>query len=139
MKTENKDGYLLLFRGTEWDQGLAPEKVQQIMGEWKAWYDGLMREGKCRGGEPLWQEGKIVSGKKGKVVADGPFAESKEAIGGYFRLEVQTLDEAVAIAQRCPSLEYGTTVEVRAVAHNCPIGESVGITMKPEKLATAGV
>src|SRR5271166_2389502 len=42
---------------------------------------------------------KIISGKNGRVVSDGPFAESKEAIGGYFLLAVDSLEEAVAIAQ----------------------------------------
>ena len=53
-------------------------------------------------------------------MADGPFAESKEAVGGYFLLQVEDLDEAVEIAKGCPLLEYGTTVEVRPVAAECP-------------------
>jgi len=60
------------------------------------------------------------------VVADGPFAESKEAIGGYFLLKVDSLDEAVAIAQECPGLPYGAKVEVRPVMARCPLsGEAV--------------
>jgi hypothetical protein len=57
------------------------------------------------------------------VVSDGPFAESKEAIGGYFLLQVGSFDEAVAIAQQCPGLAYGAKVEVRPVAENCPMAE----------------
>jgi hypothetical protein len=57
------------------------------------------------------------------VVADGPFAESKEAIGGYFLLQVKSLDEAVAIAKDCPGLAYGAVVEVRPVAEECPVAE----------------
>ena len=74
-------------------------------------------------GSPLEPEGKVVSGKNGRVVADGPFAESKEAIGGYFLLRVNTLDEAVAIAKACPGLPYGAVVEVRQVAEECPLVE----------------
>ena len=55
------------------------------------------------------------------MVADGPFAESKETIGGYFLLNVGTMDEAVAIAQQCPGLPYGIRVEVRPVAGECPV------------------
>jgi hypothetical protein len=55
------------------------------------------------------------------MIVDGPFAESKESIGGYFLLQVDTLDEAVAIAQECPGLAYGIRVEVRPVAGECPI------------------
>ena len=129
---------MLLFRGNDWTKSLSPEEKQKVTDQWMAWFKRLTDQGKAIAGNPLEPEGKIVSGKN-RVVSDGPFAESKEAIGGYFRLEVQTLDEAVAIAQKCPSLEYGTSVEVRAVAHNCPIGESVGISMQPEKMASAGV
>jgi hypothetical protein len=59
----------------------------------------------------------------GRVVADGPFAESKEAVAGYFLLRVASLDEAVAIAKECPVLAYGAAVEVRPVAQECPVAE----------------
>ena len=54
-------------------------------------------------------------------MSDGPFAESKETIGGYFLLKVDTMDEAVAVAQQCPGLAYGIQVEVRALAGECPL------------------
>jgi hypothetical protein len=85
-----------------------------------AWFERLKQQGKAMAGQPLEREGKIVSGKNGRTVADGPFAESKEAIGGYFLLQVADLDEAVAIARQCPVLEYGSTVEVRPIAEECP-------------------
>ena len=50
------------------------------------------------------------------MVADGPFAESKEAIGGYFLLAVDTMEEAVEIAKTFPTLDYGASVEVRPIA-----------------------
>src|SRR5262245_50852273 len=77
-----------------------------------------------QGWEPLFHEGKIVSQKRGRSVSDGPFAESKEAIGGFFLLEVGSLDEAAEIAKDFPALEYGATVEVRPVAPECMIGET---------------
>ena len=96
-----KNEYLLLFRGTDWSKTLSPEEMQQVAGQWMGWFKGLTDEGKCLGGTPLDKKGKVVSGKDGRVVADGPFAESKEAVGGYFLLQVDTMDEAVAIAQAC--------------------------------------
>ena len=84
----------------------------------------LKDEGKCAGGNPLEREGKIVSGRN-KVVSDGPFAESKETIGGYFLLTVGSMDEAVAIAQQCPGLPYGIRVEVRPIAAECPMVQEV--------------
>ena len=65
-------------------------------------------------------EGQIVFWNKGQTVTDGPFAESKEAIGGYFLLRVKDRNEAAEIAKECPALKYGLTVEVRPVAEQCP-------------------
>ena len=114
---------MLIFRGTDWYQGLSPEQMQQIADQWMAWFNRLKDEGKAVAGNPLEREGKIVSSKNGRVVSDGPFAESKETIGGYFLLKVGSLDAAVAIAQQCPGLPYGIRVEVRPVAGECPLVE----------------
>jgi hypothetical protein len=111
--------YMLLFRGTHWDTNLSPEELQKVMGQWTAWFDRLVEQGKIKSAHPLMDEGKIVGWKKGQTVADGPFAESKEAVGGYFLLQINDLDEAVEIAKECPSLKYGVTVEVRQVAAMC--------------------
>ena len=116
-----KSEYMLLFRGPQWDEGLSPEELQQVMGEVMAWFDGLKEQGKVKAGQPLGEERRTVSRTKGRPVADGPFAESKEAIGGYLLLEADDLDEAVAIAEACPTLEYGVTIEVRPVLDECPI------------------
>jgi hypothetical protein len=57
-----------------------------------------------------------VQQRDGKArLLDGPFAEAKEMVGGFFLVDVDTRDEAVAIAQRCPAAEWAT-VEVRALA-----------------------
>jgi hypothetical protein len=71
----------------------------------------------------LPNQGQIVSGKKGHTVIDGPFVESKEAIGGYFLLHVSNEREAIEIAKHCPGLEHGVQVEVRPVVEFCPSGE----------------
>jgi hypothetical protein len=112
--------YLLLFRGTHWQKGLSPKELEENVGRFMAWLSGLQAQGKVKGANPLGAEGKIVSGANGHTVLDGPFAESKEAIGGYFLLAVADLDEAVAIAKQCPTLEHGLVVEVRQIAQECP-------------------
>jgi hypothetical protein len=106
---------MLLFRSTRRDQDLSPEEIQETMSRWTAWFDRLTQQQKAKAGQPLTNKGKIVSGKKGSSVADGPFVESKEAIAGYIFLQVNDLDEAVEIAKECPGLDYGMSVEVRAV------------------------
>jgi hypothetical protein len=112
---------MLLFRGNDWHKGLSPEEMQQVAGQWMAWFERLSAQGKVTAGSPLEHEGRVVSGKNGRVVSDGPFAESKEAVGGYFLLKVDTFEEAVAIAQQCPGLAHGVKVEVRPVAEMCPL------------------
>ncbi len=106
-------GYMLLIRGTHWRNGLSPEEIRKVMEHWTAWFDRLTFEGKAKAGQPLAHEGKIVSGKNGLTVADGPFIESKEAIAGYILLQVSDLKEALEIAKDCPGLEYGVSIEVR--------------------------
>src|SRR5437588_12635310 len=132
--TETK--YMLLFRGNDWHKGLSPEEMQKVSSDWRAWFKRLIDQGKAIAGNPLEREGKVVSGKNGRVVADGPFAESKETIGGYFLLQVKSLDEAVAVAKECPGLSYGIKVEVRPVAQECPLtGEAVPETQLAAALA----
>jgi hypothetical protein len=120
MSTQNQNGYMLLFRGTELRKSLSPEEMQKVSEQWMAWFKRLTDEGKAVAGNPLEREGKVVSGKE-RAVSDGPFAESKEAIGGYFLLDVATMNEALTIAKECPGLPYGIRVEVRPVLGECPI------------------
>ena len=116
---DNPNGYLLLFRGTDWHKELSPELIQQIMGDWSTWFDRLTQQGKLAAANPLENEGVVITGKA-RAVADGPFAESKEAVGGFFLLTVDTFEEALAIGKDCPALPYGIIVEVRPVAPACP-------------------
>ncbi len=133
MKTpDSTPQFMLLFRGPHWDKGLSAEQLQQLMSQVMAWFEGLKQQGKVKGGQPLGAEGKMISGKKGRTVADGPFAESKEAVGGYLLLQANDLDEAVAIARSNPTLEHGITIEVRPVLEECPIFKRA-----TEKLALA--
>jgi hypothetical protein len=123
MNTQTSE-YMLLFRGTDWHLDLSPEEIQQVVNKMKSWFERLTAEGKAKAGKPLFHEGKIVSQKNGQSVTDGPFAETKEAIGGFFLLEVSGLDEATKIAKEFPCLEYGATVEVRPVAPECMLAET---------------
>jgi len=121
MTTPNSTSeYMLLFRGPAWDRGLSREELQQRMDRVMAWFESLKAQGTVKGGQPLGPENKIISGKNGRLVADGPFAESKEAVGGFLQIEADSLDDVVAIARSCPTLDYGITVEVRPVLDECP-------------------
>lgn len=135
-----KQEYLLLFRSSDnWYKELSPEELQQILGKIKAWIDGLAERGILKGAQPLGAEGRIVSGKGGRTVSDGPFAESKETIGGYMLILAESMDEAAKIAQGCPPLAYGDSVEVRPVAEECPKMAAALELFGEKQLAGVGV
>jgi hypothetical protein len=115
--------YMLLFKGTLWDRELSPEELQQVMTRWMNWLDRLTQAGKVKAAHPLANQGTIITWKKG-APTDGPFAESKEAIGGYFLLQVSE-EEALEIAKECPALKYGVAVEIRPIVDQCASMERV--------------
>ena len=122
MNTETTTGeYMLLFRGPHWDRGLSQQELQAAMDKVMAWFEGLNQRGKTKAAQPLGAQGRIISGTNGQLVVDGPFAESKEAVGGYLMLQADNLNEAVEIARSMPTLKYGITVEVRPILAECPI------------------
>ena len=95
---------------TEDDRTLAVQRV----GEYAM---GLLGDGVLTGGSPLHpiSEARKVRTRDGvQRVLDGPFAESKEVIAGYFVIDAADLDAAVAVAARCPNAEFGS-VEVREI------------------------
>jgi len=93
------------------------------MTEFYGWVEGLQSRGLLRGAQPLMEEGKLVAGPE-SLVTDGVFAESKEAIAGYFLLAVPSTEEAVRLAQACPILAHGAQIEVRPIADLCrPMAE----------------
>ena len=116
--------YMLFFRNTgpETHQHLSPEERQELVTRWNAWFEGLLDQGKAVEGQPLEKETRVVSGPGGARVVDGPFAEAKEAIGGYVKLMVSGLDEATAIATRHPGLAYGLVIEIRPMTPDCHLG-----------------
>jgi hypothetical protein len=106
--------YMLIFLGGSYD-GLSPQEAEKQMNKWFAWVEKLQKEGKYSSGEPLLPGGKVLSQKNGKIVVDGPFAESKEAVAGYFVVEAGSIDEVVEISKDYPDFNIGGKVEVREV------------------------
>ena len=111
--TPTPSDYLLLIRNNAWYRDLTPSEIEEAMTRFTAWFEELNREGKVKSAVPLAAAGKTITSH---MVTDGPFAESKEAIAGFFVVQAESLDEAVEIAKACPGLEFGQTVEVRAFA-----------------------
>jgi hypothetical protein len=79
------------------------------------WIDALRRKGHFLAGQPLQEEGKVLSGKTAQTITDGPFTESKEAVGGYFLISAKDCQAAVELAKDCPIFANGGTVEVRPI------------------------
>jgi hypothetical protein len=134
-----KNQYLLLFTGKEWWNQLSAAQIQEVIDQSKEWYGKLAAAGKVKGSQALAREGATIS--NARVFSDGPFAESKEVIGGYLLLEAENLDEAITIAKGCPSLLHGTTIDVRPLSDDCPLdfrARQLGVKGRMvEQLATA--
>ena len=104
--------YLVISRG-QWDKKLSRDEVQNAIDQFYVWYDRLVDEGKMKPGQRLTYKGKTVKGQK--LITDGPFGESKEAIGGYWVILANDLDEAAQIAQGNPCLNCGLFLEIRPI------------------------
>lgn len=108
--------YLLLIHDDEQAfQGLSEQRRQAIYAEYRTLSEDLAASGKLLGGSELQPSTasttvRVRDGKR--LVTDGPFAETREQLGGYYLVEANDLDEAIAIAARIPSARQGT-IEVR--------------------------
>jgi hypothetical protein len=111
--------YILLIYANEAEvQARNPEENQKIFGEYIAFTAAIKQSGHMRAGEPLEPSSTATSVrvKGGKTVrTDGPFAETREQLGGYYIIEAKDLDEAVEIAARLPAARLGGCVEVRPI------------------------
>jgi hypothetical protein len=105
--------FLYIYRGGEREG--SPEKMQEVMQKWMAWLKDLGQKGHLKDqGQPLEPAGKFVRGSK-KTVTDGPYAETKDIVGGYTLIEARDLDQAVELSKGCPIFESEGGVEVRPI------------------------
>ena len=105
--------FVYLYRGGE--AGRSPDRAQQMMQKWTAWLKELGEKGHLKDqGRPLERTGKLVTGKQ-KLLTDGPYAETKDLVGGYTLIEAKDLEHAAQLSMGCPIFEVGGLVEVRPV------------------------
>jgi hypothetical protein len=109
--------YLLMccFDETRW-ANLPEVQKGRVMQEYGEFIQAIVRSGHYRAGGQLepTSTSTTVREKNGKLIStDGPFAETKEQLGGYHLIECNDLDEALSIAGRIPTLRVGGAVEVR--------------------------
>jgi hypothetical protein len=110
--------YMLLIYESESDWAARSEaETGAIFGEYMQFTQDIVKSGNFKAGDPLepTATASTVRVRNGKVLTtDGPFAETKEQLGGYYLVEAANLDEALGIAARIPSARWGS-VEVRPV------------------------
>ncbi len=110
--------YLLMIYGNEAGMASAPpEGATQMMAAYAAYTEAMKQAGVIRGGERLrpTSEATAVRVKGGKTeVLDGPYAETKEQLGGFYLIDAPDLDAALSWAARCPGAATGT-MEVRPI------------------------
>ena len=109
---------LLIFETPEAFAARSNNESDRYVGAWRAYYKALVEAGIFVGGAPLAvpETGTTVHLKEAKRrVQDGPFADTKEQLGGFTILELPSLDAALDWAARCPAASYGA-VEVRPLA-----------------------
>jgi hypothetical protein len=96
---------------------LSPEEEQQLFEAYGTFTEAARKSGAMVGGEPLQapETATTVRVRDGKrLVTDGPYAETKEWLGGYYTFECKTLDEALDWAAKIPGAKYGS-IEVRPI------------------------
>lgn len=110
--------YLVLIYVDESQMAAAtPQEGEKLTGEYMTYSQEMFGTGVALGGEALQPSGTatLVRVRDGeRLVTDGPFAEAREQVGGYYLLDVPDLDVALDWAAKCPGARYGT-VEVRPV------------------------
>jgi len=113
--TDARKTAMLIFRdeGVDWAALAADGRAKALFQKLVDWAADLKHRGIYAGVEALQQSGKTVRRKGGGLVIDGPFAEGREAVLGFFFVRVNDLDEACAIAGESPHAEVGGATEVR--------------------------
>jgi hypothetical protein len=111
------DFVLLLHRPAGPPPTLPPERAAAITKEYQGWGDRLRAEGRLNAGEKLtFDAGRVLRPKDGRVMTtDGPFAESKELLGGFFLIAAADYGAACRTAESCPHFKYGGSIEIRQI------------------------
>jgi hypothetical protein len=110
--------YLLLIYTSEAAVGaLNPDAMKTMLGEYQAFTQSIIQSGQFKAGDGLkpTSTATTVRVREGKIaVTDGPFAETREQLAGYYLIEAKDLDEAIAIAARIPGAKLGS-IELRPI------------------------
>lgn len=115
LKNKEMKEYVLLFRMdiTSAEKKTTDAQMQVYMQQWMAWINDIELKGQLAdGGNHFSSNGKVL--RPGGIMEDGPYTVNKESVAGYIIILAKDMDNALAIAQKCPILEgEGTSVEIR--------------------------
>src|SRR5678816_4521272 len=106
---------LLIYDNEASSKGAPPEAREKMFADYRGFTSSLIQSGHMKAGDALQptSTATTVRVRDGKTLStDGPFAETKEQLGGYYVLNCQDLDEAIAWAAKVPHAQYGS-VEIR--------------------------
>ncbi len=110
--------YLLLIYANEAEEAaLSEAALNALIGEYRGFTQSIVKDGNFKAGDALSpiSTATTVKVRNGKTLTtDGPFAETREQLGGYYLIEAKDLDQAIAIAARIPSARHGS-IEVRPI------------------------
>ena len=108
---------LLLHESPNEFAGLSQKELQAVINEYQAWGQRMGSQGKLVSGHKLKDEGGRHLSARGSeiLVTDGPFAEAKEVLGGYYIVNASSYDEAVELAKTGPHLRYNGRIEIRQI------------------------
>ncbi len=108
--------FLLLARGAGIRPEMSPEEMQRTMLKYKTWTERVAGSGRLADANKLRDgEGRVLRQPGGKLtVTDGPFAESKEIIGGYWLINAASYDEVIEMTRDHPHLQFNT-LEIRQI------------------------
>ncbi len=110
--------FIMFVRGGDDYTHYTPEQVQKTVQKYRDWSEALHRQKRLVSAEKLKDESRVLRLRDGQIVVDGPFAETKEGIGGYYLIEAANEAEAITIAKGCPIFaEKGGNIELREIEH----------------------
>src|SRR5439155_16410639 len=100
---------LVLYENPGDFKKMAPEEIQKIIEKYATWGQQMGQSGKMVAGHKLTEDGgkKLPKGAGAAMAVDGPYAETKEVVGGYFVLRAKDYAEAVGLAEGCPHHQFG--------------------------------
>ncbi len=110
------ENYLILLHGRDKYDTLSPEEIQATLARYRAWGTKLREAGRILGSNKLEDRtGRVLRGAGGNMrITDGPYAETKDVLGGYFLVTAASYEDAVDLVRECPHLDFGA-IEIRKI------------------------